>query len=176
MHFLACRRAPLSTSAHNVICGLPSIYSHTNCCEFIRSSFRTVHSRNVSSSNMSNLSTMLGQTDFSLFYGPSVDESIDTVTSYVRFCYDIFWFVEKLLIYPQKISFPLLKRLGRKKEYYFRLNDFSNVNLISSNIQAKIDRLNCIFTSRLSNCKPSQLWNNIRSIVLVPTKRNIPKF
>ncbi len=68
----------------------------------------------------------------------------------------------------------LLKRLRRNKEYYSHLNDFSNVKLISSNIQDEIDRLNSIFTSRFSNCKPSQLWNNIRSLVLVPTKRNIP--
>ncbi len=97
-------------------------------------------------------------------YGPSVDESIATATSYVRFCYDICCPVEKLFIYPPKISSPLLKRLRRKKEYYSRLNDFSNVKLISSNIQAEIDRLNSIFASRLSNCKPSQLWNNIRSL------------
>ncbi len=54
------------------------------------------------------------------------------------------------------------------------MNDFSNVKLISLNIQAELDRRNSIFTSRLSNCKPSQLWYNIRSLVLVPTKRNIP--
>ncbi len=80
---------------------------------------------------------------------------------------------KKLFNYPHKISSPLLKCLRRKKEYYSRLNDFCNVKLISSNIQAEIDRLNSIFTSRLSNCKPSQLWSNIRSLGLVPTKRNI---
>ncbi len=98
--FKARKRAPLSTSDHNIICARPCIYSLTNRCEFIRSSFRTVHSRNVSPSTMSNLSTMLELTDFSLFYGPSVDESIDTVTSYVRFCYDICCPVEKRFIYP----------------------------------------------------------------------------
>ncbi len=65
--FKARKLVPLSTSDHNIICAIPCIYSHTNRCEFIRSSFRTVHSRNVSPSNMSNLSTMLEQTDFSLF-------------------------------------------------------------------------------------------------------------
>ncbi len=137
------------------ICAFPCIYFNTNRCECIRSSFRTVHSRNVSSSNMSNLSTMLEQTDFKLFYVPSVDESIDTVTSYIRFCYDICCPVEKLFVYPHKISSPLLKCLRLKKECYSRLSDFSNVKLISSNVQAKIDRLNPIFTSRMSNCKPS---------------------
>ncbi len=42
---------------------------------------------------------MLEQTDLSLFYGASVDESIDNVTSYVRICYDICCPVEKLFIY-----------------------------------------------------------------------------
>ncbi len=102
--FKARKSVPLSTSDHNIICTLPCIYSHTNRCEFIRSSFRTFHSRNVSSSSMSNLPNM--QTDFSLVYGPSVDESIDTVTSYVRFCYDICCPVEKLFIHPHKISSP----------------------------------------------------------------------
>ncbi len=74
-----------------------------------------------------------------------------------------------------KSSSPLLKCLRRKKEHYSRLNDFSNVKLISSNIQAEIVRLNSsLFTSRFSNCKSSQLWNNIRSLVLVPTKRSMP--
>ncbi len=63
--FKARKRAPLSTSDHNIICALPCIYSHTNRCQFIRFSLRTVHSRNVSSSDMLNLSTMLEQTDFS---------------------------------------------------------------------------------------------------------------
>ncbi len=92
-----------------------------------------------------------------LFYGPSVDESIDTVTSYVRFCYDICYHVEKLFIYPHKISSPFLKRLRRKKEHFSRLNDFINVKLISSNIQAQTVRLNSIFASHLSNCEPSRL-------------------
>ncbi len=116
----------------------------------------------------------LSKRTFHFFYGPPVDESIDTATSYVRFCYDICCPVEKLFMYPHKISSPFLKRLRRKKEYYSRLNDFSNVRLVSSSIQAEIDRLSSIFNSRLSNCKPSQLWNNIRLLVLVPTKRNIP--
>ncbi len=42
--FKARKRAPLSTSDHNIICALPSIYSHTNRCRFIRLSFHTVHS------------------------------------------------------------------------------------------------------------------------------------
>ncbi len=115
--FKARKRAPLSTSDHYIIYALPCVYPHTNPCEFIRSSFRTVHSRNVSSSYMSNISTLLEQTGFSLFYGPFVDESIDTVTSCVRFCYDICCPVEKLFIYPHKISSPLLKCLRRKDEH-----------------------------------------------------------
>ncbi len=82
--------------------------------------------------------------------------------------------VEKLFIYPHKISSPLLNFLRRKKEHYSRLNDFSNIKLIYKNIQAQIVRLNSIFASRFSNCKPSQSWNSIRSLVLVPTKRYIP--
>ncbi len=62
--FKARKCAPLSSSDHNIICALPCIHSHTNRCGFIRSSFRTVHSRNVSSSNMSNLSTMLKKQTF----------------------------------------------------------------------------------------------------------------
>ncbi len=150
-------------SAHNVICALPSIYSHTNRCEFIRSSFRTVHSRTVSSSKDIFLSTLLEQTDFSLVYVPSVDKSIDTATSYVRFCYYIFWSVAKLLIYPHKISSTLLKRLRRKKEYYSRLNDFSII--YPQIFRPKEIVLMLFFTSRLSNCKPSQLWNSIRAPV-----------
>ncbi len=40
--FKARKRARLSTSDHNIICALPCIYSHTNRCGFIRSSFHTV--------------------------------------------------------------------------------------------------------------------------------------
>ncbi len=68
---------------------------------------------------MSNLSTMLEQTDFSLFYSPSVDESVETVTSYVRFCYDICCPVEKLFIYPHKISSPVLNFLRRMTLLFF---------------------------------------------------------
>ncbi len=107
------------------------------------------------------------KTDFSLFYGPSVDESICTVTSYVRLGYDTCCPMEKLFIYPNKISFSLLKRICRKKGHYSSLNYFTNVKRISSNNQAEIICLNSIFASRFSNCKPSQLWNNIRSLVLV---------
>ncbi len=42
-----------------------------------------------------------------------------------------------------------------------------------SSLKAEIVRLNSIFSFRFSNWKPSQLWNNIRSLVFVPTKRNI---
>ncbi len=89
-------------------------------------------------------------------------------------CYDICCPVEKLFIYPHKISSPLIKRLRLKKENYFRLIDFTNVKLVSSNIQAEIVRLNFIFASRFSNSKPPQLWNDIRSLVLVPTKCTTP--
>ncbi len=41
-------------------------------------------------------------------------------------------------------------------------------------IEAEIVRLNSILASRFSNSKPSQLWNNIRSLVLDPTKCNAP--
>ncbi len=55
-------------------------------------------------------------------------------------------------LYPHKISSPLLKWLRR-------LNDFSNVKLIPSNIQAEIVRLSSIFGSHFTNGKLSQMWN-----------------
>ncbi len=93
-----------------------------------------------------------------------VDESVDTVTSYVRFCYDMISCpVEKLFNYPHKISNPFLKRWRRKKEHYSRLNDFTNVKLISSSFHAEKARLNSTFASRFSNCKYTP---NINSVAL----------
>ncbi len=56
----------------------------------------------------------------------------------------------------------------QRDAFYFRLNDFTYVKLISS----ELVRLNSIFASRFSKCKPSHLWNNIISMVLVSTKCN----
>ncbi len=69
----------------------------------------------------------------------------------------------------------LLKHVRRKKEIYSHLNDFTDIKLLSSDTQAAITRLKFSFASRFSKCKPSQLWNNIGSLVLIQTKCSTPK-
>ncbi len=69
------------------------------------------------------------------------------------------------------VCFLVLKRLCQEKVLYSYLDDFTNVMPISSNIQAEKARLNSIcFASRFSNCKPTELWNNIRSLVEINLK------
>ncbi len=155
--FKAHKRAPPSTSDHNTTYAPPCIHSHTNRCKLIRSSFRTLNSRNVSSSNMSNLSTLLEQTDLSLFYSPSVDESIDTVTFYVRFCYDICCPVEKMYIYPHKISSPLLNCLRRMTPLFFSPPPLLNPSAFKPASNSDILPL-------LSRIK----WNSIESSLDIP--------
>ncbi len=53
----------------------------------------------------------------------------------------------------------------QREAFYLLLNDFTYVKLISS----ELVRLNSIFASRFLKCKPSHLWNNICSMVLVST-------
>ncbi len=69
------------------------------------------------------------------------------------------------------VCFLLLKRLCQEKVLNSCLDDFTNAMLISSNIQAEKARLKSIcFASRFSNCKPTQLWNNIRLLVEINLK------
>ncbi len=111
--FKARMRPLLSNSDHNIICTLPCIYSHTIRCGFIQSSFRTIHSHNASSFNMSNPSAMFEQTDFSLVWS---------------FCRWINWWGN--LLRP-----PLLwYTLTLEEKYYSCLNGFTNVKLILSKI------------------------------------------
>ncbi len=47
----------------------------------------------------------------------------------------------------------------------------TNIMLVYSNIQTEKARFNSIcFASRFSNCKPTQLWNKIRSLVEINLK------
>ncbi len=54
----------------------------------------------------------------------------------------------------------------------FSVNAYVRRKVISSNIQAEKICLNAIFASRFSNCKSSQVWDNIRSLVSNSTKCN----
>ncbi len=69
------------------------------------------------------------------------------------------------------VTFFLSAFVERKYFILAWMTWMTNIMLVYSNIQAEKARLNSIcFASRFSNCKPTQLWNNIRSLVEIRLK------
>ena len=173
--FTVCNRAPLSSSDHCIIALQPKIYCKDNYRVFIKKDCRTIKHRNCSEENIEKLRDMLSTTDFSIFNNNDASKYCESLTDYLKFCYEMCCPLETIFIHPQRFNSPYLKQLRRKKEHAYKHSLRTEVKYLSKLIKHEISRLNKLYTQTLlgdQSCR--EMWKVLKRLCGSQSKTNYP--
>jgi len=164
-YYHAKKRAPLSTSDHNIIVALPKTYGkHAN--QVLRYAKPRRHKmRNLCIENVDNFREALRETDFSVFFDEDPETHISAVTDYIKFNFDMHCPFETVMSGPRFTSSIHLKRLRRRKEAFSRAGLHIYAKEMSIPIKEEIRRLKKSFCDTLfADTRPNAMWRNIKRL------------
>jgi hypothetical protein len=163
--FATRKQAPLGLSDHCIIRLLPKIYSKSHHKVFVQCKQQKIKRRDTSQINIQNLRTMISTTDFDLFLDLDHETLVDTVTEYLKFCYDVCCPLETVIIYPDRISSVHLKQMRRKKEVAYKCGNRTEVRRLNLLIKQEVGHLNKMFTEDIFRHKtPAEIWKGINRL------------